>query len=644
MIEVTDDDIAFAKSILLEEGHDFDPDRQAFIKDFSTLDLHAVPGSGKTTALLAKLVILETKLPLPNGVGVLVLSHTNVAVDEIYERIGKHCPKLFRYPNFVGTIQSFVDHFLAVPFYCQHFGHKPIRIDDEIYNEYIQNYKLPQGAGNWVNRKNDPNKFLKQLRFDSETNLISKIDGTKERFDLKDPTSPTYKALKGMKIKTMKKGILCYDDAYFLSSVYRGTVLEINSSLRNRFPFVFVDEMQDMDVHQHNLLEELFFHDEVDYQRIGDRNQAIYSGSPKLDKVWSDRANIKRISGSHRLSEKNASVVEYFALERGNDYELNGLRSGDIKPHIILYDDSSKERVIERFGELIEEFVNSGDIEINDKSRFKAVGWVRSTDSDNKVNIGHYAPEFNPYPSNKRLDYDSLTEYLMSVDQSTEALRDVQNVLIRSILKVLRLELVEDESGRWLTKTKLMASLKQSNWTAYTEFRSKLYSWSIQLIANKSSEVKEDIIEYIPELLALFDTTVSQCADFLNAGHGDINRESSEVIENTIVANGRLIEIGTIHSVKGQTTTAILYLETYFQSDGGKSYESERLSAQFKSNYLRTNAGIRVKQSAKMAYVGLSRPTDLMCIAIHNDRFDQYLLDIDQDKWEVIDLTIRHKT
>jgi hypothetical protein len=36
-----------------------------------------------------------------------------------------------------------------------------------------------------------------------------------------------------------------------------------------------------------------------------------------------------------------------------------------------------------------------------------------------------------------------------------------------------------------------------------------------------------------------------------------------------------------------------------------------------------------------MAYVGFSRPTDLLCIAIHKDRYDELLNTINTDIWEI---------
>ena len=87
-----------------------------------------------------------------------------------------------------------------------------------------------------------------------------------------------------------------------------------------------------------------------------------------------------------------------------------------------------------------------------------------------------------------------------------------------------------------------------------------------------------------------------------------------------------------------------MYFESYYQQDGqgvkAKSYESQRLKDQFLGTQIQSSiVGDRVKQSAKMAYVGFSRPTDLLCVAVHKDRFDSILSEIDRKVWEIIEVT-----
>jgi hypothetical protein len=50
------------------------------------------------------------------------------------------------------------------------------------------------------------------------------------------------------------------------------------------------------------------------------------------------------------------------------------------------------------------------------------------------------------------------------------------------------------------------------------------------------------------------------------------------------------------------------------------------------------NEGKRVKQSAKMVYVGFSRPTHLLAFAVHRERFDQYLGELHTSVWEIVRL------
>jgi len=64
-------------------------------------------------------------------------------------------------------------------------------------------------------------------------------------------------------------------------------------------------EMQDMERHQYDLLEEIFQDGGKSpsvYQRIGDRNQAIFSSEVKLEEIWADRPDVLRLTGSQRSS------------------------------------------------------------------------------------------------------------------------------------------------------------------------------------------------------------------------------------------------------------------------------------------------------------------------------------------------------
>ena len=114
-LQITDEDIEWVRTIMPDI--ELDECRIQILKNMNSVDIHACPGSGKTTILVAKLAILSRKWKWQNR-GICVLSHTNVAREEIEERLGtlNVGKKLLSYPHFIGTFQAFLDTFIAMPF------------------------------------------------------------------------------------------------------------------------------------------------------------------------------------------------------------------------------------------------------------------------------------------------------------------------------------------------------------------------------------------------------------------------------------------------------------------------------------------------------------------------------------------------
>lgn len=148
-MQIDDIHIAESERLLIGDNH-FDQERLNFIRSLDSSDLLAVPGSGKTTALQAKLYCLSKVRPYSATGGILVLSHTNAAVNEIKKRLSEVCPNLFEHPNFVGTIQDFVDSYLAIPYYNISFSKPITRIDTAICREEF----LKSFQNKWIRNDN----------------------------------------------------------------------------------------------------------------------------------------------------------------------------------------------------------------------------------------------------------------------------------------------------------------------------------------------------------------------------------------------------------------------------------------------------------------------------------------------------------
>lgn len=671
MINITDEDILFAEKLLLRDDQHFDDERVEFIKNLETIDLQAVPGSGKTTALLVKLLIIEKYMPLSGNASVLVISHTNAAVDEIRNRIGKYCPKLFSYPNFVGTIQSFIDTFLAIPFYLNRFKTKPFRIDNEIYNEkvdeflsnlWFHKYGLSDDTLrkiSYIKNVNESIFYTCRFDFDENKKLILTKSLNSEKLEINKPRGRTrrenyqdysvaekkelYKWFFYFKKEILKnEQVLHFDDAYFLANCYLNKYSKIKKLLQKRFQYIFVDEMQDMDTHQHDLLENIFYDNGNStsiFQRIGDKNQAIFNGSAKLENIWSQRSNILYLKGSHRINSNLAPVIERLALTPNEIEGRNKNDDGteiDIKPHIIIYNNETKTEVIKTYACIINNLQETGKIPNSSSHKFMAIAWRKEHPDTDKIGLSDYWENYSIVGHKTRIDFKVLKDYLLFFDKEKRTLESVRRNILNAFLKILRLESILDENNRIYSKGKLLKFIKENNLNEYENFKLHIYKWSIAIIQGKTEDSFSSVKEYVPMFLEIFQKEIDKSTAFLN-GESEIKIDEVEIVgqSNIYESNDIKIKIGTIHSEKGQTHTATLYLETFFQ---GK-YESEYLKNLFLNSPINSN-GVYIKQVLKMSYVGFSRPTHLLCVAIHEDRFNRELSKIDRNNWEIVEIKL----
>ena len=155
-IEITDEDILWVEEMMGGKVH-FDSARVNVLKNMDSVDIQAFPGSGKTTILVAKLAILAKKWSYSNA-GICVLSHTNVAREEIEERLGNTeiGRKLLSYPHFIGTVHSFFDTYVSLP-WLKSNGYEINIIDTELVHSLRWN-KLPRNK-----------RYYLEMQYKSET-------------------------------------------------------------------------------------------------------------------------------------------------------------------------------------------------------------------------------------------------------------------------------------------------------------------------------------------------------------------------------------------------------------------------------------------------------------------------------------------
>lgn len=684
-MEINPDHIKKAEAILIG-GNEFNDERIKFINCLDTLDLLAVPGSGKTTALLAKLYCIAQQLPLENNTGILVLSHTNHAIEEIEKVLKPICPQLFSYPNFVGTVQSFANKFVANQACFDLYGSYIRKNDDEMYfyevEKFYKNLKWNKNPpalknkifgivnrdeeGSFQEKENNVLEFLKSCSFDLEGRKIKLGKTTKITYN--GVNQNYYLELENWKTSLLSQGILSYKDSFDLSRRYirLTNAQSIKSILQRRFKFVFIDEMQDLDLDQVELIENIFFDEKSPtiIQRIGDKNQSIYSSkSLGSETVWKTRSEINpekypqnfTLNNSYRLTPTTANLVDGFVLKRDEGYKVIGISENqNIKPYLLVYnDDSDAEKLKNRFVGLIKFYEldkNSKNIE----NGFHIISWTTDKEEgSDKWHLRKLFPEYSKESKQKKEDFDCLRKYVFLFDHNKKTYESIRKSLLNGIIRILRIEQIyfEVDKRKHFRKSSLIQFLKDTDQNFYNDFKQRLFNWCYSIISLKNyEEVFTEYSNFIKnEIIGLFpDYKVSLSNNFINQGF-EFTVQNNTIEEEC--KNDIHIKLGSIHSAKGQTHCATLYLETDYHTSETTKLNVEivpgtkRKPAVFgnnplffqEQNFSHLNKA-RSNETLKMMYVGFSRPTHLLCFAVRRQNVENDLEKYKASGWVVEDI------
>ena len=387
---------------------DGDDSRMKAMLNLETVDFEACPGSGKTTLLVAKLAVLAMRWPYRQQ-GICVLSHTNAARNEIGAKLSNWAAgiALTRYPHFVGTIHSFVNEYLAIP-WLRSKGIAVRCIDTEI--ALGKRWAMLERKTRWA---------LQQNRL-TEAALIytqpAYTGGNKGKFG---PHTPTFQGLVHAARASSEQGYFCFDEMFVWANELLDKRAETARDLRQRFPLVFIDEAQDNSEEQSALLYRIFCAGDAPSrrQRFGDSNQAVYA-RPGLEGAATDSfpgAVVYEIPRSYRFGQALADEVKGFGV---TPQALVGAGPSSVHvgaepkpPAIFLFDDASVEEVLPRYGvHLIANF----DAAALDHGIFAAVAGVHELDQNGRVPhaMGHYAPHYDPDCARKEAAPASVAQYL----------------------------------------------------------------------------------------------------------------------------------------------------------------------------------------------------------------------------------------
>ena len=629
-IEITEEDIRYAEEILFGKINVFDDqERIPIIKDFNkSFDVNAYPGSGKTTVLLAKLIILSRKMPLNSGQGICVLTHTNVAIDEIKSKLGNKSDILFKYPNYFGTIQNFVDKYLAIPYFKREKKENVKSINDDIYFDNIKKlskevhpkidstiqFCIEKGYGNYTCDSHERNfiTFIANKHFDIDNNDI------RGKGNRKLSHKHYYGELKDVMVyKTLNKGILRYEDAYFLAGLYIKEFPYIKKYFSSRFKYVFIDEMQDVNEVQAKILDKIF-DDKVIIQRFGDINQIINNFDSKSD-VWKFNEDIRSINSSKRYGNRMVKFlqplrVKKIGVMKGND------NIDTLNPHIIIFDNSTIDNVVPKYIDILEKY----NIKESESRKIKIIGKVGTPVSNQYKSIASYIKGYNT-KGNKHVP---LNKKVISKLNEVNTPKEFYDYLISVILLSI------NKNMKRVSKEELIRLMEDNYINEFTIYRSNILKWT-KNFKKDTANVLEDIVFKTQELfnciseLSYSDDILKEKIKFRNEEEG-VSCTNIESKEGLI----KFENIDTISATKGETHKATLYLESKLIFNDGKDVSDISRILDYMLNK-KDEVDNDDKEALMNAYVAMSRAEKLTCIAIQYDtirgkikKFKEYGYDI----------------
>jgi len=247
---------------------DLSPQQQAILDAHARIKvISACPGAGKTRLFVAALEHYRARVKRSGG-GVAALSFTNVAQEEIAQRLGGWDP-----PHFVGTIDSFLLRFVLRPF--GHLAgvrkHGARLIPASLYGHFSQSIRVGDKVGIRAN--------IHDVTFIGEDVSGKVILKAKTTFKVE----PVHQDARDEVVKAKQKlwknfGQISHSDSHYLAdAILRGpSGSDIARIITTRFPFILVDELQDTQYFLGQALMRLYDSPMLEGLAVGDPDQAIY--------------------------------------------------------------------------------------------------------------------------------------------------------------------------------------------------------------------------------------------------------------------------------------------------------------------------------------------------------------------------------
>lgn len=535
----------------------------------------ACPGSGKTTCVCERIFKLLQDWENPNS-GIAVLSFTNVAKNEIINKIENEDKSLkLGYPHFFGTLDSFLNKFIFLP-----FGHLVMGCN--------QRPSLVGAPYNYWAGRNELENYFDKVTFDSR----GRVSVTK-KMEYK-PGEWKWKRIVRMKHKLNRKGFATQKDANYHSMRVLQQYPQIAKALTLRFPTMIIDEAQDTSEVQMKIIDILIQNGLKDIILVGDPEQGIYKWNTADPKLMNEKYSLWEDSIEFDINFRSSQkICDFFSkLSDLDEIKSNVSFNEDFPPEIIPHHYN--------FEEIISNFINECiDKGINISEDSVAV-LFRSNDEPKKLKIKGDIFSINDIFRGKdffKISYTRniiLANYFLYNNDYLKSFKEFEKAYIK--LKYGQLNNIKEKI------------FLESSIMGFSNYRKEINSFSKRFPKITENQNIDDWIVNINNHLnenedELNRITIKDDKKFLN------NLTFDNLFDEYYNEKDELdYYIGTIHSVKGESFDAVLLILKH----GG--FQDKHYVTHFDNG---TN--LMDNEELRIVYVGMSRARKLLHVAVPHE-------------------------
>ena len=337
--------------------YDITLQRQAYLDARGYTILTACPGSGKTTSIVKKLLMVSRYCEENYGrhTGFACLSFTNKACAELKQKYMEMHGEKLTFPNEVLTIDSFIMQYVVLPFWylCSICKKKPMVINEKDVLERVY-YNNVEIDGKWHQYPVMELRKYANLMHNKKPSFIS-IEKTAFKWNHKVVNNADeVKYCKAAIIYRLNNGFITSGDALWIACYILKHHQEVSKALVARFPYIIVDEAQDNSELHFEFFRLLKSAGLQNLEYVGDICQSIYgfnNARPELlqSMMKEDEWNVLPLSECRRSNQR---IIDLYSKLKSNDIPditSFGVEDKGIPIVVYKYDDNNVKDIIRDF-------------------------------------------------------------------------------------------------------------------------------------------------------------------------------------------------------------------------------------------------------------------------------------------------------